>query len=169
MIVAKHLTLTAGLIFRTKDNFGVPSFMILRLKHVALAAKKLELFKPFFGEALKLDLSRRKCQHEHGVATSFINFSGSSTSIELMEPIGEKSPIIKSVENSPLGVLHHVCFEVDNIDSTIKELRAKNIRFLSEGHKIGAHGLPVIFIHPKDSHGILVELEEAPKVQMINN
>lgn len=81
-----------------------------------------------------------------------------------MEPLGEKNPISKALEKSPLGILHHICFEVDNIDTAIKELRARNIRFLSENHKIGAHGLPVIFIHPKDSHGILVELEEAPKL-----
>ena len=82
-----------------------------------------------------------------------------------MEPLGEKSPISKFVEKGPLGAVHHICFEVDNIDATIQELMAKNVRFLSGKPKTGAHGLPVIFIHPKDSHGILVELEEVPKAQ----
>ncbi|CAF2943454.1 unnamed protein product, partial [Rotaria sp. Silwood2] len=97
-------------------------------------------------------------QKEHGVYTTFVNFG--NTKIELLFPLGEKSPIKKFLEKNKSGGIHHICIEVDNIEEAIKDIKQKNIRTLSEKTQIGAHGKPVIFLHPRDCGGILIELEQ---------
>ncbi|GFS09432.1 methylmalonyl-CoA epimerase, mitochondrial [Elysia marginata] len=96
---------------------------------------------------------------EHGVTTVFVELG--DTKIELLHPLGEKSPVQSFLDKNKSGGMHHICIEVDNIQKAMEDLKAQNIRLLSEQAKIGAHGKPVVFLHPKDCDGVLVELEEA--------
>jgi methylmalonyl-CoA/ethylmalonyl-CoA epimerase len=115
----------------------------------------------FYKNILNLHVSDRVEQPEHGVWTTFIEFPNkSSTSIELIEPLGDSSPIAKFVEKND-GKIHHFCFEVDNLDEAIKHIKGSGISPISRNPKIGAHGNPVIFLHPKDCLGYLTELEES--------
>jgi methylmalonyl-CoA/ethylmalonyl-CoA epimerase len=99
-------------------------------------------------------------QAEHGVTTVFVTLA--NTKIELLEPLGTASPIAKFLERNPDGGIHHVCYEVDDIMSARDRLKAEGARILGDGEpKIGAHGKPVLFLHPKDFLGTLVELEQA--------
>ena len=96
---------------------------------------------------------------EHGVTVVFVNLP--NTKIELLKPLDEKSPIAGFLKKNANGGIHHVCIEVDSITEAVKDLKAKKIRCLSEEPRIGAHGKPVMFLHPKDCAGVLVELEQA--------
>ena len=102
-----------------------------------------------------------KDQIEHGVTTVFVELP--NTKLELLHPLGEKSPIAGFLEKNKMGGMHHVCLEVDDITSAMKDLQNKGVRTLGDKPKIGAHGLPVIFLHPKDCGGVLIELEEHKK------
>jgi len=96
----------------------------------------------------------------HGVTTVFVNLS--NTKIELLQPLGQKSPIAKFLEKNPDGGIHHVCIEVEDVYAAVKSLKTgQQIRVLDPEPKIGAHGKPVVFLHPKDCGGVLVELEQA--------
>lgn len=95
---------------------------------------------------------------EHGVTTVFVELL--NTKIELLLPLGNQSPIEKFLEKNPGGGMHHICLEVDNIENAVEDLKAKNIRLLGSKPTIGAHGKPVIFLHPKDCGGVLIELEQ---------
>ena len=97
-------------------------------------------------------------QKDHGVNTVFVDVG--NTKLELLDQLGDKSPIKAFLGKNPAGGVHHLCFEVDNIDAAVKDLKNQGVRLLGE-IKIGAHGKPVIFIHPKDCNGILIELEQA--------
>ena len=134
--------------------------MIGRLNHVAIAVPDLEAASRMYRETLGAEVSAPLPQHEHGVTVVFINLP--NTKIELLEPLGEGSPIAGFLEKNPSGGIHHVCYEVDDIISARDQLKASGARVLGSGEpKIGAHNKPVLFLHPKDFCGTLVELEQA--------
>jgi methylmalonyl-CoA/ethylmalonyl-CoA epimerase len=133
--------------------------MIGRLNHVAIAVKDLEKASGVYKNALGANVGAPMAQPEHGVTVVFIELP--NTKIELLEPLGEGSPIAKFLEKSPDGGIHHVCYEVDDIIAARDQLKAQGARVLGDGTpKIGAHGKPVLFLHPKDFCGTLVELEQ---------
>jgi len=134
--------------------------MIGRLNHVAIAVKDLAAATAVYRDALGATVTEPLPQPEHGVTVVFITLP--NTKIELLEPLGEASPIAKFLEKSPDGGIHHVCYEVDDILAARDQLKAQGARVLGGGDpKIGAHGKPVLFLHPKDFCGTLVELEQA--------
>jgi methylmalonyl-CoA/ethylmalonyl-CoA epimerase len=134
--------------------------MIGRLNHVAIAVRDLAAATAVYANTLGAKVTEAQAQPEHGVTVVFIELP--NTKIELLEPLGEKSPIAKFLEKSPEGGIHHVCYEVDDIIAARDRLKAEGARILGDGEpKIGAHGKPVLFLHPKDFLGTLVELEQA--------
>ncbi len=134
--------------------------MIGRLNHVAIAVRDIASATAIYRDTLGATVSDAVPQHEHGVTTVFIALP--NTKIELLEPLGENSPIAKFLERAPEGGVHHVCYEVEDILAARDRLVAAGARVLGDGQpKIGAHGKPVLFLHPKDFCGTLVELEEA--------
>ena len=133
--------------------------MIGRLNHVALAVPDLPTAIKSYKETLGVRVSDPQDLPEHGVRLVFVTLP--NTKIELMEPLGQNSPLTKLLETNPSGGMHHMCYEVTDIRSAIARLRAQGMRILGDGQpKIGAHGVPVVFLHPKDMHGTLIELEE---------
>src|SRR5487761_882513 len=134
--------------------------MIGRLNHVAIAVRDLGKASAIYRDVLGAEISAAVAQPEHGVTTVFVNLQ--NTKIELIEPLGENSPIAKFLERNPDGGMHHLCYEVPDIRSARDRLRAAGMRVLGDGEpKIGAHGKPVLFLHPKDFAGTLVELEQS--------
>jgi methylmalonyl-CoA/ethylmalonyl-CoA epimerase len=133
--------------------------MIGRLNHVAIAVSDLEAASATYRDVLGATVSEPVDLPDHGVTTVFVELP--NTKIELLLPLGENSPIAKFVANNPSGGMHHVCYEVDDIVAARDKLVAEGARILGDGEpKIGAHGKPVLFLHPKDFCGTLVELEE---------
>ena len=131
-----------------------------RLNHVAIAVRDIAAASRLYRETLGADVSAAVPQAEHGVTTVFITLP--NTKIELLEPLGEASPIAKFLERSPEGGIHHLCYEVDDIRAARDRLKAQGVRVLGDGEpKIGAHGKPVLFLHPKDLCGTLIEIEQA--------
>jgi methylmalonyl-CoA/ethylmalonyl-CoA epimerase len=134
--------------------------MIGRLNHVAIAVKDLAKAAAVYRDTLGASVSEAVPQPDHGVSTIFISLP--NTKIELLEPLGADSPIAKFLERNADGGVHHICYEVDDILAARDRLVAKGARVLGSGDpKIGAHGKPVLFLHPKDFCGTLVELEQA--------
>lgn len=134
--------------------------MIGRLNHVAIAVPDLAAASALYRETFGATVSEPVDQPAHGVTTVFVDLS--NTRIELLHPLGEESPIGKFLERNPQGGMHHVCYEVDDIHAARDRLRADGMRVLGDDEpKIGAHGKPVLFMHPKDACGTLVELEQA--------
>ena len=134
--------------------------MIGRLNHVAIAVPDLARAAAMYRDMLGAEVSAAVPQPEHGVTTVFITLP--NTKIELIAPLGDNSPIAKFLERNPDGGMHHVCYEVPDIRAARDALRAAGARILGDGEpKIGAHGKPVLFLHPKDFAGTLVELEQA--------
>jgi methylmalonyl-CoA/ethylmalonyl-CoA epimerase len=134
--------------------------MIGRLNHVAIAVRDIAAASAVYRDTLGADVSAPVEQREHGVTTVFITLP--NTKIELLEPLGEGSPIARFLERNADGGIHHVCYEVDDIVAARDRLVADGARVLGGGEpKIGAHGKPVLFLHPKDFCGTLVELEQA--------
>jgi len=134
--------------------------MIGRLNHVAIAVPDIEAAANTYRNSLGATLSAKEEQPDHGVSTIFIELP--NTKIELLEPLGVDSPINNFLEKNPAGGIHHICYEVDNIIEARDKLKSEGARVLGSGDpKIGAHGKPVMFLHPKDFCGTLVELEEA--------
>ena len=134
--------------------------MIGRLNHVAIAVPNLAAASAKYRDTLGADVSAALPLPEHGVTTVFVNLP--NTKIELLEPLGENSPIAKFLERNPDGGVHHLCYEVDDIRAARDQLKAEGARVLGDGEpKIGVHGKPVLFLHPKDFNGTLVEIEEA--------
>ncbi len=134
--------------------------MIGRLNHVAIAVKDLEAAAKVYRDTLGATLSAPLPQPEHGVTVIFVELPNSK--IELLEPLGADSPINAFLERNPGGGIHHVCYEVDDILAARDRLKAQGARILGTGEpRIGAHGKPVLFLHPKDFLGTLVELEQA--------
>ena len=134
--------------------------MIGRLNHVAIAVRDLEAASRVYRDTLGAKLSPPLEQPEHGVTVIFIELP--NTKIELLEPLGENSPIAGFLDRAPDGGIHHVCYEVDDILAARDRLVQDGARVLGSGEpRIGAHGKPVLFLHPKDFLGTLVELEQA--------
>jgi methylmalonyl-CoA/ethylmalonyl-CoA epimerase len=134
--------------------------MIGRLNHVAIAVKDLAASTALYRDTLGARVSQPLPQPEHGVTVVFVELP--NTKIELLEPMGEDSPIAKFLERNADGGVHHICYEVDDILAARDRLKAQGARVLGSGEpRIGAHGKPVLFLHPKDFCGTLVELEQA--------
>jgi methylmalonyl-CoA/ethylmalonyl-CoA epimerase len=134
--------------------------MIGRLNHVAIAVPALAPAAAIYRNALGAQVSEPVAQPEHGVTVVFVTLP--NTKIELLEPLGEGSPIAAFLQRNPSGGMHHVCYEVDDILAARDRLKEAGARVLGDGEpKIGAHGKPVLFLHPKDFCGTLVEIEEA--------
>ena len=134
--------------------------MIGRLNHVAIAVRDIAAASRVYRETLGAEVSAAVPQPEHGVTTVFITLP--NTKIELLEPYGADSPIAKFLDRNPDGGIHHLCYEVDDILAARDRLKGEGARVLGDGTpKTGAHGKPVLFLHPKDFCGTLVELEQA--------
>ncbi len=133
--------------------------MLEKINHIAIAVPDMEQAKQEWGQKLGVNMSDPLPQPEHGVTVIFIELGG--TKIELLEPLGNTSPISRFLEQNPDGGMHHICFEVVDILKARDHLLANGARVLGDGTpKIGAHGKPVLFIHPKDVTGTLIELEQ---------
>ena len=134
--------------------------MIGRLNHVAIAVKDLDAAVATYRDALGAKVSAPQDLPEHGVTVVFVELP--NTKIELLRPLGANSPIQGFVDKNPAGGMHHVCYDVDDIYAARERLKKKGKRVLGDGEpKIGAHGKPVLFLHPKDFAGTLVEIEQA--------
>ena len=134
--------------------------MIGRLNHVAIAVPDVKRATQTYAGALGAKVSKPEILAEHGVTVVFVELP--NTKIELLEPYGDKSPIAGFVEKNPAGGIHHLCYEVEDNIAARDRLKAEGARVLGDGEpKIGAHGKPVLFLHPKDFCGALVELEQA--------
>lgn len=133
--------------------------MIGRLNHVAIAVKDLKTACAQYENMLGAVISAPQPEPKHGVTVVFVTLP--NTKIEFLEPLGENSPILKFLEKNPDGGIHHICYEVEDIIAARDALKVKGARILGDGEpKIGAHGKPVIFLHPKDFLGTLTELEQ---------
>jgi methylmalonyl-CoA/ethylmalonyl-CoA epimerase len=133
--------------------------MLERINHIAIAVPDLAAASAEWRDRLGATLSPPLAQPEHGVTVIFIEFG--NTKIELLEPLGADSPIARFLEKNPDGRIHHICFEVEDILTVRDHLVSEGARILGDGNpKIGAHGKPVLFIHPKDITGTLIELEQ---------
>lgn len=134
--------------------------MIGRLNHVAIAVPDLDAAVAQYRDALGASVGAPQDEPDHGVTVVFIDLP--NTKIELLHPLGDASPIRGFLDKNPAGGIHHVCYEVADIIAARDRLRAQGARVLGNGEpRIGAHGRPVLFLHPKDFAGTLVELEEA--------
>ena len=132
--------------------------MLGRLNHVAIAVSDIAAAAALYKGTLGAEVSAATPQPDHGVTTVFITLP--NTKIELLEPLGANSPILGFLAKNPQGGIHHLCYEVADIQASRDALVAKGARVLGEP-KIGAHGKPVLFLHPKDFNGTLIELEQA--------
>jgi methylmalonyl-CoA/ethylmalonyl-CoA epimerase len=133
--------------------------MIGRLNHVAIAVPDLAAAAATYANTLGAKVSKPVDEPDHGVTVVFVELP--NTKIELLHPLGDNSPIAKFLANNPSGGMHHVCYEVDDIIVARDKLKAQGARVLGDGEpKIGAHGKPVLFLHPKDFCGTLVEIEQ---------
>ena len=134
--------------------------MIGRLNHVAIAVPDLAAAARRYADTLGATVHPPQDEPAHGVTVVFIDLP--NTKIELLHPLGENSPIAAFLAKNPAGGIHHVCYEVADIAAAAAQLAASGARVLGDGQpKIGAHGKPVLFLHPKDFDGCLVELEQA--------
>jgi methylmalonyl-CoA/ethylmalonyl-CoA epimerase len=133
--------------------------MIGRLNHIAIVVPDLAAASALYREVLGAQVSAPQPLPEHGVTTVFVELP--NTRIELLEPLGEGSPVRGFLERNPAGGMHHLCYEVGDIQAARDRLRALGARVLGDGEpRPGAHGKPVLFLHPKDFCGTLIELEE---------
>ena len=133
--------------------------MIGRLNHVAIAVPDLDAAVIKYRDLLGGEVSKPQDLPEHGVRVVFVKLENSS--IELLYPLGENSPIAGFLQKNPNGAIHHICFEVNDLAKAISRLVEEGARVIGDGTpKIGAHGLPIIFLHPRDFDGVLIELEE---------
>jgi methylmalonyl-CoA/ethylmalonyl-CoA epimerase len=137
--------------------------MIGKLNHVGVATPSIDSAVALYRDVLgATSITEKWAMEEQGVWVCFVNLPNSQ--IELIEPLGENSPLKGFLAKNPAGGQHHVCFEVEDILAARDEMRAKGATVLGTGEpRIGAHGTPVIFVHPKDMGGVLVELMETPK------
>lgn len=134
--------------------------MLGRLNHVAIAVPDLAAASAVYRDTLGAKLSKPQALPDHGVTVVFVDLG--NTKVELLEPLDAASPISGFLAKNPVGGMHHLCYEVDDILAARDRLKAKGARVLGDGEpKIGAHGKPVLFLHPKDFAGTLVELEQA--------
>ena len=134
--------------------------MIGKLNHVAIATPDLAAAAARYRDVLGADVSAPEDLPDHGVTVIFVNLPNSK--IELLAPLGENSPIAKFLQRNPAGGVHHLCYEVADIMAAKAKLESAGVRILGSGEPtIGAHGKPVLFLHPKDMGGTLIEIEEA--------
>ncbi|MDV7338846.1 methylmalonyl-CoA epimerase [Terasakiella sp. A23] len=134
--------------------------MIGRLNHIAIAVPDLEAASKTYAQTLGAKVNPPQDEPDHGVTVVFVELP--NTKVELLYPLGENSPIQGFLDKNPAGGIHHICYEVDDIIEARDKLKAEGARVLGSGEpKIGAHGNPVLFLHPKDFNGALVELEQA--------
>ena len=136
--------------------------MIGRLNHVAIAVPDLAAGAALYRDMLGAKVSEPVDQPDHGVTTVFIDLP--NTRVELIAPLGDGSPITGFLDRNPFGGIHHVCYEVGDVAAAAKELSGRGARVLG-APKIGAHGRPVVFVHPKDFLGTLIELEQVQEVR----
>ncbi|KAF9125254.1 hypothetical protein BGW39_007541 [Mortierella sp. 14UC] len=136
-----------------------PLWTLGRLNHVAIAVPDIDQSIAFYRDLLGANVSAKVPLPEHGVYTVFVELG--NTKIELLHPYGSNSPIQGFLSKNKSGGIHHVCIEVDDVYKAVEDLMAKGIKALNPVPKIGAHGKPVVFLHPKDCHGTLVELEQS--------
>ena len=129
-----------------------------KLNHVAIAVNDLDKSIKMYRDVLGAKVSEPAPQEEHGVYTVFVELG--ETKIELLYPLGENSPIAGFLKKNPSGGIHHVCLEVSDVYKAMETMKEKGIRVLDKQPKIGAHGKPVVFLHPKDCGGVLTELEQ---------
>ena len=133
--------------------------MIGRLNHVAIVVPDLDAAARTYRDTLGADVSDAQSIPEHGVEVVFVNLD--NTKVELLRPLDTDSPVATFLERNPAGGMHHVCYEVDDIESAAARMVEQGARVLGDGRpRIGAHGKPVLFLHPKDFCGTLVELEQ---------
>ncbi len=133
--------------------------MLGKVNHIAIAVPDLAAAIATYRDTLGAKVSAPQALPEHGVTVVFVELA--NTKVELLEPLGEASPIAAFLEKAPAGGMHHICYEVDDILAARDQLAARGARVLGDGNpKIGAHGKPVLFLHPKDFLGTLVELEQ---------
>ncbi len=133
--------------------------MIGRLNHIAIAVPNLSEAISLYREALGVRVSEPRDEPDHGVTVAFVELP--NTKVELMAPLGTDSPIRGFLDRNPSGGMHHVCYEVEDMVRARDRLREAGARVLGNGEpRIGAHGKPVLFLHPKDFNGCLVELEQ---------
>lgn len=133
--------------------------MIGRLNHVAIAVPDLDAAARFYAETLGAEVGARIDLAEHGVSVRFVDLP--NTRIELIHPFGAGSPISRFLERNPNGGMHHLCYEVPDIEAAAHRLAAQGLTLLGDGRaRIGAHGNPVLFLAPRDANGVLTELEE---------
>jgi methylmalonyl-CoA/ethylmalonyl-CoA epimerase len=147
-------------IHRLRANEEGRKKMLGRLNHVAIAVPDLKQAIRTYRDILGARVSKPQAEPEHGVTVVFVELP--NTKIELLEPLGSASPIKRFLDKNPSGGIHHVCYEVADIIAARDRLKAEGACILGDGEpKIGAHGRPVLFLHPKDFSGTLVELEQA--------
>jgi methylmalonyl-CoA/ethylmalonyl-CoA epimerase len=133
--------------------------MIGNLNHIAIVVPDLDVASNLYRNQFGADVSDELDLPDHGVTTVFVNLP--NTKIELLHPLGTDSPIARFLEKNPDGGMHHICYEVDNIDAAVEILKGSGMRVLGDGKpKNGAHNKPVVFLHPKDGLGTLIELEQ---------
>jgi methylmalonyl-CoA/ethylmalonyl-CoA epimerase len=133
--------------------------MLGRVNHIAIAVPDLEAATAVYRDTLGARVSQAQALPEHGATVVFVELE--NTKVELLEPLGDASPIAAFLAKSPSGGMHHICYEVTDILAARDQLKAAGARVLGDGEpKIGAHGKPVLFLHPKDFTGTLVELEQ---------
>lgn len=133
--------------------------MIGRLNHVAIAVRDVEAAALVYKNTLGAKVTGKVAQPDHGVSTVFVELP--NTKIELIEPLGENSPIENFLKNNPKGGMHHLCYEVEDINAACEQMRKMGATITGAGQpRIGAHGKPVVFMHPKDFCGTLIELEQ---------
>jgi methylmalonyl-CoA/ethylmalonyl-CoA epimerase len=134
--------------------------MLGRVNHIAIAVPDLAAAAATYRDVLGARVSQAQALPEHGVTVVFVELA--NTKVELLEPLGPASPIAAFLEKHPSGGMHHICYEVDDIASARDALKAAGARVLGTGEpSVGAHGKPVLFLHPKDFNGALIELEQA--------
>ena len=133
--------------------------MLNRLNHIAIAVNNLDYGIKIYKDTFGVQISKKLALPKHGVTTVFVKLS--NTNIELLEPLGKSSPISNFLIKNPSGGVHHLCYEVENINDSLEHLTKSGYKILGDGiPREGAHGKPVIFLHPKQFMGTLIELEE---------
>ena len=133
--------------------------MLNRLNHIAIAVKNLDEGIKIYKDTFGVQISKKLALPKHGVTTVFVKLS--NTNIELLEPLGRDSPISNFLVKNPSGGIHHLCYEVSNVNDSLEKLINEGFTILGDGiPREGAHGKPVIFLHPKQFMGTLIELEE---------
>lgn len=133
-----------------------------KLNHIALAVNSLHQGEKLYEKILGLEVKHREIIENQGVSTSMLVSKEGDTSIELLEPLDESSPIFKFLQKHGEGI-HHICFEVENIENSLEHLKKLDIELIDERPRIGACGAKVAFVHPKSINGVLIELAEFPR------